>query len=558
MSVAMKLSKCFLLRIEHVKTATKGRLYGLVQNNAILVMGFSLNESIENNLPIGFKDVGPVQWSSDDDFNKPEESDSVQLKYNLQSSDNQLVVGWKNKSNEWETVSYDELTEDELKREWVCLRTQFQLKYSIENTANYREQLIELLESTRKKICETNKPILCISGTEIILKKDKGLVGIGKNAKINAAIQQTKNDQNPSQSNPNQFETLNIVLAAGDDDAAMDDISSIFSNVSLNNSTKSTQIDFDALAFVRLSMGANQMYEIILKSIDRNISCIEATVTDVERPLHTFVFYPKVLGHFISYVYPTTSADDDKDQITQRKQNHTHLNFSRPYLRRDDAYSFSSVPPGTQLFNPHIGLKNLVKDGKQYIVKGDYLYYHYMQDNFDDNGWGCAYRSFQTLFSWFRLQGYTNKSVPTHGEIQKCLIELGDKPTLFQNSRQWIGSTEVSMCLQYFLNVDSRILHVTSGSDMAQHGPTFAQHFTTYGTPIMIGGGVLAHTILGIDYNSQTNELKFLVLDPHYTGADDLDVIQKKGWCAWKPVTFWDKKSYYNCCMPMFPDATDY
>lgn len=54
------------------------------------------------------------------------------------------------------------------------------------------------------------------------------------------------------------------------------------------------------------------MYEIILKSIDRNIACVKAAVTDVDRPLHTFVFYPKVLGHFISYVYPATSADDGK------------------------------------------------------------------------------------------------------------------------------------------------------------------------------------------------------------------------------------------------------
>lgn len=114
------------------------------------------------------------------------------------------------------------------------------------------------------------------------------------------------------------------------------------------------------------------------------------------------------------------------------------------------------------------------------------------------------------------------------------------------------------MCLQHFLDVDSRIVHVKSGADMAQHGPTFAQHFTTYGTPVMIGGGVLAHTILGVDYNSQTNELKFLVLDPHYTGVDELDIVQKKGWCAWKSTTFWDKKSYYNFCMPLFPDAVEY
>lgn len=55
-----------------MKAATTGRLYGLVQNNAILVMGFSLNESIENHLPIGFKDLGPVQWSNDDSFSQPE------------------------------------------------------------------------------------------------------------------------------------------------------------------------------------------------------------------------------------------------------------------------------------------------------------------------------------------------------------------------------------------------------------------------------------------------------------------------------------------------------
>lgn len=122
------------------------------------------------------------------------------------------------------------MTEDELKKEWVCFRTKFQLKYSIESSSNYQDRLIELLKSTRVKICETNKPILKISGTEIILKKDKGLVGIGKNAKLNAAVQQMKNDQNPSQSNPNHFETLNIVIGAGDEDSTVDDINSIFSS----------------------------------------------------------------------------------------------------------------------------------------------------------------------------------------------------------------------------------------------------------------------------------------------------------------------------------------
>jgi hypothetical protein len=68
-----------------------------------------------------------------------------------------------------------------------------------------------------------------------------------------------------------------------------------------------------------------------------------------------------------------------------------------------------------------------------------------------------------------------------------------------------------------------------------------------------IGGGVLAHTILGVDFNNSTGELKFLILDPHFTGADDLHVVQNKGWCGWKGANFWDKNSYYNLCMPQKP-----
>ena len=52
----------------------------------------------------------------------------------------------------------------------------------------------------------------------------------------------------------------------------------------------------------------------------------------------------------------------------------------------------------------------------KYIVNGSYLYFHYMQDSFNDNGWGCAYRSLQTLLSYFKCEGYATPSfeVPTH------------------------------------------------------------------------------------------------------------------------------------------------
>ena len=42
------------------------------------------------------------------------------------------------------------------------------------------------------------------------------------------------------------------------------------------------------------------------------------------------------------------------------------------------------------------------------------------------------------------------------------------------------------------------------------------------------GGGVLAHTILGVCYNELTGDIRFLILDPHYTGKDDVNVILNK------------------------------
>lgn len=134
------------------------------------------------------------------------------------------MVVLKNKSGEWDTVEYVELNEDELKKEWICVRTQLNLKYSVECTSTYRDQLIQLLQSTRTKICETDKPILKVMGTDIVLKKDKGLIGIGKNAKISAAVQQTKTNSKCCDTTSNQFETLNIILTPGDEDASVEDL----------------------------------------------------------------------------------------------------------------------------------------------------------------------------------------------------------------------------------------------------------------------------------------------------------------------------------------------
>ncbi len=77
----------------------------------------------------------------------------------------------------------------------------------------------------------------------------------------------------------------------------------------------------------------------------------------------------------------------------------------------------------------------------------------------------------------------------------------------------------------------------------------------------MLGGGVLAHTILGVDWNEATGGVRWLILDPHYTGPDwtqqgskkNVEVMQQKGWVGWKGPDFWVKGAFYNMCMPQRP-----
>lgn len=42
------------------------------------------------------------------------------------------------------------------------------------------------------------------------------------------------------------------------------------------------------------------------------------------------------------------------------------------------------------------------------------------------------------------------------------------------------------------------------------------------------GGGVLAHTILGVAWSENSGQIRFLILDPHYTGGEDLQTITDK------------------------------
>lgn len=277
-------------------------------------------------------------------------------------------------------------------------------------------------------------------------------------------------------------------------------------------------------------------------------------------------YSPNLLSYVVSIVYPDVGTDETK--LFKRRQTlHRQLllPLDRPLIRLSNAMSSGANSSfAKKLMDVHKVLKSSgVKDGKQSLVKGSYCYFHYMQDRFDDGGWGCAYRSLQTIISWFILNNYAIRKIPGHREIQQTLVNIGDKPATFVGSKQWIGAIEISFILDTMLDISSKVITFNSGAEIPTKAREIAHHFETQGTPIMIGGGVLAYTLLGIDYNESTGECAFLILDPHYTEGEDIDKICAGTWVGWKRLgdnaaaggDLFVKTAFYNFLCPQRPNT---
>ncbi|CAM0874778.1 unnamed protein product [Alopecurus aequalis] len=283
-------------------------------------------------------------------------------------------------------------------------------------------------------------------------------------------------------------------------------------------------------------------------------------------------FVPPGLLIPLTAIYDSRYGEIEEKQSELRRNLHLRLGLplDRPLLRTSNALMFggmirrdkniskngSSILRDVHKEIPSSG----VSGGIMSLIDGSYEYYHYFHDGIDDNGWGCAYRSLQTIISWYRLQQYSSINVLSHREIQQVLVEIGDKDPSFVGSREWIGAIELSFVLDKLLGVSCRIINVRSGDELPEKCREIARHFETQGTPVMIGGGVLAYTLLGVDYNESSGDCAFLILDPHYTGADDLKKIVNGGWCAWKKSvdnkgrSFFLKDKFYNLLLPQRPN----
>lgn len=198
---------------------------------------------------------------------------------------------------------------------------------------------------------------------------------------------------------------------------------------------------------------------------------------------------------------------------------------------------------------------------QSHVVKGSHCYYHYTCDGASDMGWGCGYRTLQTMCSWVRMQlseeeqGRTH--VPSILEIQKILVECGDKPASFIGSKEWIGCFEASIVIDYIYDLPCKILHCKSGK-LADNLATLRDHFKTVQSPIMMGGDTdnASKGILGVcdsyDNFGGISKTHLLVANPHYSDKKEAkeECLVKEGWIKWTESTVFEESSFYNFCMP--------
>lgn len=196
------------------------------------------------------------------------------------------------------------------------------------------------------------------------------------------------------------------------------------------NQVYSISLPFNTLSVIPWSDPAENIGPILCMALTRQLKLFfedlkeqlrHSSIKNVEIP-EVFHFYPDSLQHYVTLVYHPLRSEESLGILKcvlrlviailiglvlfseiYRKQIHGWFNLplNRPVFRRGNRFWLpEDYDAQLQLINTHIGLN--LKGSDAALVQGRYAYHHYMQDNFDDNGWGCAYRSLQTIISWFR------------------------------------------------------------------------------------------------------------------------------------------------------------
>ena len=181
---------------------------------------------------------------------------------------------------------------------------------------------------------------------------------------------------------------------------------------------------------------------------------------------------------------------------------------------------------------------------EHHLTAGRLRYYHYGVDGFRDHGWGCGYRTIQTMLSWYA----PSTPPPTIPELQAILARGG---TAIADTA-WIGVPEAVVLLDELFGATAEVLPLASGSELPSHFARICNHFDGGGGPLMIGGGndVYSKTVIGV--RSRDGDVELLILDPHYDGptASDVDALHAGGWACWRSSGVLMANSFYNLCLP--------
>ncbi|KAG5862869.1 hypothetical protein JTB14_023939 [Gonioctena quinquepunctata] len=537
MPPSIKVSETVIKRLSTSKDQCFGRLFGIHQENNIFII--SLQSDLENGLeleyayPAGLEFCGIFQVAADtsnEDIHEKfgntfETYNPVYLtckigsgNINIDIKDNEKLV----------KVNYSTINEQDIYNSFVNIRLKGEIPLKSElGTVSLGDAFQKIQKSFSLGVFAfgfvKSNIFLLDPETETNIIGTNGDIDVGEICEDSNSFNEESNRKKKIQRHKPRILDIDMFKPAA----------KLSQNGLIKEHAPLCILDKSQLTVVNMTIQVDTLAMSVVMYMqlfeDKILKLIHTSTEGKNLLLETYHFHPSELGHFLTILYPKCKTEASLKSDRQHLHRHLMLGFSSPIFRRANRYRFgNSTRVNSPLINPHEGIKATDNGGVIALVKGKYEYYHYCQNKMDDDGWGCAYRSLQTLASWFKLQGFVDKEVPNFLEIQKCLVDIKDKPASFVGSRQWIGSTEVNFVLNTLFGIENKILYVSSGAEMASKGPELLNHFQNYGSPVMIGGGVLAHTILGVDYNQQTGNLRFLILDPHYTGSEDLHVIQSK------------------------------
>eukprot|EP01028_Stygiella_incarcerata_P011200 TRINITY_DN622_c0_g1_i1.p1 TRINITY_DN622_c0_g1~~TRINITY_DN622_c0_g1_i1.p1 ORF type:complete len:733 (+),score=182.32 TRINITY_DN622_c0_g1_i1:122-2320(+) len=366
-----------------------------------------------------------------------------------------------------------------------------------------------------------------------------------------------------------EVEMVNMFSMVNDDDDDVDDdekIPPILRMARDSGYALPLSLDIEMITLVPNALSEDAIHNALLECVDNYIARIRDLPLSYTSISRNMTYLPHaVFGSLLIATLLLPDQVDDLEESVKGSLNSLQDDLRDrlcPFAPHENVFEATYASPFHQgmpslpffshdhIVSPHVFVRSPTEKATTSLIRGDVLYFHYTEDREDDSGWGCAYRSLQTLMSWYHLQGFVREWIVTHREIQKILVEMGDKKKTFVGSKQWIGAIEVGMCIEKLTGKPYKILSIASGEQVGMHAHELSHHFQTVGTPVMIGGGVLAYTLLGVHYDEGSSEPLFLILDPHYTGKNDIRTIINKGWCSWKKSNLFLKDSFYNFCLP--------